>query len=245
MATVHQSDGRAVQADEPHVHRVPELVIYSHSRLLYWWPVWLVGYAMAILTFLHGENVTIGGVDYLMHPSKNIGVIFTMTFMLVILFSNISVRGLLSLVVILGVLFLTVLFAWLGWWDDIVSWFPYIGVHMNVGFYVFFSTALFIVWLLAFFIFDRMTYWRVRPGQMTMERVIGGGEKSYDTHGMVFEKHLEDFFRHWVLGVGAGDLHISTTGARAEDIYIPNVAFVDRKVAAIQRLIAVKPDTLT
>src|SRR5438128_2354233 len=83
--------------------------------------------------------------------------------------------GLMSVVVIVTAMFFTVLFAWLGWWDYILEWLPYLDIRMNMGFYVFFSTAIFIVWALAFWIFDRMTYWRIRPGQMTFERVVGGG----------------------------------------------------------------------
>jgi len=185
--------------------------------------------------------VTIGDREVYMHPSKNLGVVYTVVFTLVILLTNVTLRGLVSVVVIVTIMFFTVLFAWLGWWDHILALLPYLGIHMNLGFYVFFSTAIFMVWALAFFVFDRMSYWRIRPGQMTFERVIGGGERSFDTRGLVFEKHLNDFFRHQILGLGSGDLRITTSGARREEINVENVLFVSRKVAEIQRLIAIKP----
>jgi signal transduction histidine kinase len=244
MATVHHADvqGRQDVDTRAGVEHLPEIRIYSHTPLFYWWPVWLTGYILAVLTYFQGEVATIGGRDYLMHPSKNLGVFFTVVFLLVITLTNISLRGMLSVVVIVSILFFTVLFAWLGWWDDIMALLPYLAIHMNLGFYLFFSTGLFIVWALAFFFFDRMSYWRVRPGQMTYERVVGGGERSYDTRGMVFEKHPADFFKHLILGLGAGDLRIITTGARSEEITVHNVMFVDHKVRQIQKLIAVKPD---
>jgi hypothetical protein len=249
MATVHQTDVQHQQdlAHRPGVETLPEIKIYSHSPLLYWWPVWMTGYVLALITYFQGHTVTLVGPDgaareFLMHPSKNLGVFYTIMFTLVIVMTNVTLRGLLSVVAIISVMFFTVLFAWLGWWDDILALLPYLAIYMNLGFYVFFSTAVFIVWALAFFVFDRMNFWRVRPGQMTFERVVGGGERSYDTRGMVFEKHPSDFFRHLVLGLGSGDLRITTTGARSEEIYIPNVIFVDRKVREIQKLIAVKPD---
>jgi hypothetical protein len=31
-----------------------DIKLYSHSTIFYWWPVWLVGYAMAFLTYLDG-----------------------------------------------------------------------------------------------------------------------------------------------------------------------------------------------
>ena len=69
----------------------------------------------------------------------------------------------------------------------------------------------------------------------------GGGAESFDTNGLRFQKHGVDFFRV-VLGLGAGDLRATTPGGSGAAIEIPNVLFVDRKVRAIERLIAVKPD---
>lgn len=241
MATVHQTTEQAASRAPLMPGQKPELKLYSHSTLFYWWPIWTIGYLFAALTYFQGETVTIGGQQYLMHPSKNLGVLYTVIFATVIVLTNVTLRGLLSVVVIIGALFFTVLFAWLGWWDDILAVLPYLGIHMNLGFYLFFSTVIFTVWGLAFWVFDRMTYWQIQPGQMTLQRMVGGGERSYDTRGMVFEKHLDDFFRHQILGLGSGDLRITTAGARKEEIYIPNVLFANRKVDQIQRLIAIKP----
>jgi hypothetical protein len=113
---------------------------------------------------------------------------------------------------------------------------------MNMGFYVFFSTLVLIVWAFSVFVYDRLGYWRVTPGQLTHDTVIGGAQKSYDTRGMVFEKQRQDLFRHWILGLGSADIQISTTGARRETFMIPNVLFVDSKISAIQKLIAMQPD---
>jgi len=225
----------------PAGQEVPELRLYSHSPLLYWWPVWAIGYVFALLTVIQGETVTIGQHEVIMHPSKNLGVLYTIIFTLVIVLTNVTLRGLVSVVVIVTILFFTVLFAWLGWWEYILALLPYLGIYMNLGFYLFFSTFIFLVWALAFFVFDRMSYWRIRPGQMTLERIVGGGEQSFDTRGLVFEKKQNDFFRHQILGLGSGDLHITTSGARREEVYIPNVLFASRKVAEIQRLINIKP----
>ena len=74
---------------------------------------------------------------------------------------------------------------------------------------------------------------------------MGGAQRSYDTRGMVFEKLRQDFFRQWILGFGSGDIHISTTGAKREEIRVPNVLFVDWKIQEIQRLIAMRPDEFT
>src|SRR5262249_60651705 len=80
--------------------QLPELILYSHSSLFYWWPVWSMGFLFAFLTWLQGEKVTIGGQEYLMHPSKNLGVIYTVIFTLVILMTNVTLRGLVSVIAI-------------------------------------------------------------------------------------------------------------------------------------------------
>ena len=110
---------------------------------------------------------------------------------------------------------------------------------MNTGFYLVFSTGLLIIWLMMFFVFDRLTYWRIRPGQMTEEHLIGGAAESFDTNGLRFQKLGSDFFRA-VLGLGAGDLKATVAGGAT--IEIANVIFVDRKVHAIEKLISVKPE---
>ena len=240
MATVHPPAAQQPQELLP-PNEAPELIIYSHSNLVYWWPVWAIGYAFALVTYFNGVSITVGDHNVIMHPSKNLGVLYTVIFTLVILITNVSLRGMLSVVVVITLLFFTVLFAWLDWWQYLMEVLPYLAIYMNLGFYVFFSTAIFIVWALAFFIFDRMTYWRIRPGQMTQERVVGSGERSSDTRGMVCEKHQIDFFKNVILGLGSGDLRIITAGARSEEILIPNVMFATRRVEAIQRLIAIKP----
>lgn len=233
-------------AHPAHTHRAEdlELIIYSHSNFFYWWPVWVVGFLMAALTRIQGELVTVGGVQEWFHPSKNVGVLFTITLFLVILFTNVTMRGKSSVIAILAFLFTAILFAYLGWWEIILSWLPYFSVHMNFGFYVVFSTVLFVTWAISVLVFDHMRFWRVRPGQMTQEVVIGGASKSYDTRGMEFEREQQDFFRHWFLGLGSGDIRILTAGSHREEFVLTNVLFVANKVREIQRLIAVKPGTL-
>lgn len=240
MATVNEQVQPAVAAPAEPV--VPELKIYSHSSIFYWWPVWVLGYVMAILTRLDGSQVRMGDVEEWFHPSRNLGVIFTVALFLVVVITNVSVRGLASVVVVLTIMFLTVLFAYLGWWDDIMRLLPHLSVHMNLGFYLLISTLLFVFWASSVFIYDRMSYWRIRPGQITHERIIGSAEKSYDTHGMVLDKQPQDLFRHWLLGFGAGDLQIHTGGAKPETLRLPNVLFVDMKINQVQKLIAMKPD---
>jgi len=242
VAPVVVQSAPAVQ--QPQEEHAQELRIYSHSTFFYWWPVWLTGYIMALVTRIDGQLIPIGdsGIQVWMHRSKNLGVIFTLLFFLIILITNISLRGMASVVAILSFGLGVLLLAYFGLWEDVLNWMGMVSIYMNMGFYVFFSTLVLIVWAFSVFVYDRLAYWRVTPGQLTYDAVIGGAQKSFDTRGMVFEKRRQDLFRHWVLGLGSGDIEISTTGARRETVSIPNVLFVDSKVSAVQKMIAMSPD---
>jgi hypothetical protein len=219
-----------------------ELKIISHSPLFYWWPIWVVGYIMALLTYLDGVQVQIGNVQERFHPNSNLGVIFFLVLFTVILITNVVVRGLASGMVVLAVILATVLLAYFNLWDVVLGWLGNLKIHLNLGAYIWFSTLMFIVWALAVFVFDRMNYWEIKPGQITREAVLGAGSVSYDTNGMTLEKYRGDIFRHWILGLGSGDLHIQTTGATRDRIDLPNVLFIGSKIALIQRMIAERPN---
>ncbi len=219
----------------------PELVIVSHSTLFYWWPVWAVGYLMALFTWWHGQTVQVGDAIVHIHPSNNAGVLYFLTLFVVILISNVEVRGLASLAVVLTIVLTAVLLAYFRVWDRVLGWIGELNIYLNQGAYFWFSTLLFITWALATFVFDRFTLWVIKPGQITREHFWGTGSESYDTENMVLEKRRNDLFRHWILGLGSGDLRIHTFGGRPEEIFIPNVLFVGFKILAIERLIAEKP----
>jgi hypothetical protein len=78
------------------------------------------------------------------------------------------------------------------------------------------------------------------PGQLKVRTEIGGGEKAFDTAGMTVEKQRSDLFRHWVLGLGSGDLIVNTSGANAHHFDLANVLFVGRKVQQIEDMLREK-----
>lgn len=233
-----------LELDKPQAHQ-QQLRIYSHSSFFYWWPVWAVGYVMAFLTYAHGKPdqvEAIGQAREWFHPSNNLGVVYILVLFLVILITNFSVRGLKSGMVILGAVLLAVVLAWVGWWDEVFSWFGHLRIHLTLGAYFWFSTLMFVTWVVTVFGLDRLSYWEFTPGQLTRKSVLGAGSKSYNAQGMGLEKHRDDLFRHWLLGLGSGDLRISTSGATHEQIEVPNVLFIGSKVEAMQRLIAEVPE---
>jgi hypothetical protein len=247
--------------------------IVSHSHLFYWWPVWLIGYIMALLTYIdssylvvvpahQGEfRVTVGEREAevvhqpktdekkqedmkepLLHMSRHTsyGVVFTFVVLLVIVITNVPLRGMWSFVVIMFLIMLSIIISFAHGWDVIFRTFGGLRIGITLGGYVLISTALLAVWLITFFFFDRQMYMIFEPGQLRVCMEIGGGEKNYDSAGMTIEKQRSDLFRHWILGLGSGDLIVNTTGAQVHHFDLPNVLFIGRKVHQIEEMLRQK-----
>lgn len=218
----------------------PRVTLISHSPVIYWWPAIVAGYLIAALTYFGGSTAPADTTEGYVSQSNNPGLIFITIIMLLIIFTNAKLRGVYSMLTIATVAFLVVLLAWLGWWDAIWSFVPQLSAKANAGFYLVFANVLLFIWLLTFFVFDRLTYWTIYPGQIVEERLVGGASNSHDTDRLVFEKMDRDVFRHLVLGLGAGDVRMSAPGK--DPIYIPNVLMLESKIQKAQDLIAIKPD---
>src|SRR5262249_6933472 len=205
--------------------RPGEVVIVSHSNLFYWWPVWLVGFVMAAITYFdnvhagfvvgHPRVVTLageheykfddpvtdeekakfpkkdihaiitdrndnpfpttrhGGEEKHMFPymtsNKNVGVIFAITLLVVIVVTNVPLRGLWSVIVIITIVLGSIIFALAGWWDIILTHGRLLAIHVNMGAYLFISLTLFIIWVVNVFFFDRQRYTIVTSGQVRLQ----------------------------------------------------------------------------
>lgn len=261
----------------PTVAKVRDIRIISHSPLFYWWPVWAVGFLMALLTFADGGVMAIvppgtlaekdrqvqghdGVRDVLVLPAnrqfpldrvtgtpnhphlhmaanKNFGILFALVLLLTIFTTNVSLRGLWSVVGVLCIVCLSLIFAWAGWWNSILDFLNVLQIHINAFGYLSIALLLFVLWSVTILFFDRQLYMVFSPGQLRVRSEIGGGETAYDTMGMVVEKRRDDLFRHWVLGLGSGDLIVKTSGANAHQFDMPNVLFAGRKVKLIQQML--------
>jgi hypothetical protein len=82
-----------------------------------------------------------------------------------------------------------------------------------------------------------MNYATFGRGQFTIHHAFGAGATTYEVQGLSLEKKRDDLFRHWLLGMGSGDLVIRTGGANARTFELPNVLFVGSKLVTAQRLL--------
>ncbi len=196
-----------------------------------------------LLTWLHHDQVIIGDKPEWFHPSRNLGVIYTLLLLLLIVVTSTRISGMKAALIIAGLAFLALLFVHLDWWEAILGWLGHQSISLSLGFYLFSSSLLFLVWLISVFVIDHLSFWRFRPGQVTHEYLGGIVNKSYDTDNMtILLNRQDDFFRHWIIGLGSGDLHMQTMGGQGVEMNVLNVLFVGAKMSRIQRLIATKPD---
>jgi hypothetical protein len=165
------------------------------------------------------------------------GSVFIMVLLLIILITNVPVRGMASVVVIITLFLLAIIFALAGWWDTILELVANSHVHINLFGYLAVALPLLALWLVVVLVFDRQTYMVFTPGQLRVHQNIGGGETAYDTLGMVVEKRRNDLFRHWILGIGSGDLVVRTSGTNSQLFQMPNVLFVGSKIQMIQQML--------
>src|SRR5207302_1563437 len=133
-----------------------------------------------------------------------------------------------------------IVFAVLGWLETVLAWFWLLDVRINMAGYFTISVFLFVLWLAVMRLFDRQRYITFTAGQCKVCEEIGGGEQAYSTDGMTLQKRRSDFFRHYVLGLGSGDLIVRTTGAQAQQIDLPNVLFINAKMRQIETLLKTK-----
>lgn len=177
-----------------------------------------------------------------LHVSRrsSFGVVFVVVVLVVIFITNVPIRGLWSLIVIMTMLLGTIILALAGWWDDILEAVAQSRVFINAFGYVAISVPLLAVWLVVVLVFDRKVYMVFAPGQLRVRQEIGSGEVAYDTMGMVVAKRRSDLFRHWLLGFGSGDLLVKTAGAHAQQIEMQNVLFVGKKLNLIQDMLQMR-----
>lgn len=165
------------------------------------------------------------------------GVVFIVVLLVVVFITNVPIRGLWSVIAVVTVVLGAVILALAGWWDDILDALGQSHVYINAFGYLAISVPLLVLWLIVVLFFDRRTYMVFTPGQLRVCQEIGDGELASDTTGMVVSKRRSDLFRHWLLGLGSGDLIVKTAGAKPQQFEVHNVLFVTSKLRLIQEMV--------
>ncbi|MDB5309341.1 MAG: hypothetical protein JWO38_3543 [Gemmataceae bacterium] len=219
---------------------VDHIVVYGHSSLLYWWPVWLVSFVLAGVTYAEGDRS--GGVT--VSNTNGPGAVFVITLLAVAVSSTVIFRGMVSVVATVSVIAVTVAFAWFGWWGDILGFLGGLEIRINAAGYLCVGVPLFLAWLAVVGLYDRQHYVIFGRGQIRYVLEVGDSEVVMPAEGAIVEKKRSDAFRHWVLGLGAGDLVIRSGGHNTPTIELKNVLHIRRKMAVIDKLLREKAVTV-
>jgi hypothetical protein len=156
-------------------------------------------------------------------PNKNMGILFCVVLLVVIFSTNIPLRGLWSVIVLLSLVLLALVFAGLGWWHDIFTAVGNLHIYISAAGYLFPSITLLLIWLGTVFLFDPKRYVIFTAGQIVVHQEVGDLRQVYDTTNVQLEKRRSDLFRHVLLGFCSGDVVIQVPGPQGQQILLPNV----------------------
>jgi hypothetical protein len=224
--------------DSHHMAIVPKSAVAEHARVV----VDLEGEGKLDMLRWKSDPKADQPENPYLHVSKHksYGVLYCFVLLLVIVITNVPLRGLWSFMVIITLVMLSVILHLWGKWEPILDALGKLHIYINAAGYFLISLVLFVAWIITFFLFDSQIYMVFTPGQLRVRQEIGGGEVAYDTAGMMIQKQRNDLFRHWVLGLGSGDLIVTTSGASSHHFDLPNVLFVGQKVRQIEDMLREK-----
>src|SRR5262249_3590909 len=113
--------------------------------------------------------------------SKNYGIVYVVVLLVVIFGSTVPLRGLASVVAVLAGLVVTLLFAYLGWWERIFDYVGGLHIQISVAGYLVPSVVLLLLWLATVFLYDPLRYMTFTPGQCVLHREVGDQREVFDT----------------------------------------------------------------
>lgn len=228
-----------------------QIRIYAHTKIFYWWAVWLAGFVCAGLTYFFGETATLAGlyagrtVEVLVHPNPWLGFSFILLLLTTLTVTNINFRGqgaFLFIAVVAIILFAIFSFVDFG---ETVGQLTVPPVYLSFAFYISFASVVFVVWLVSVFFVSRLEYWSLDRNLVGHYVFWGDGLSTTQAHNVQIRKKVDDVFSHWILGLrwlgfGTGDILIRYDNAgQREQHLIENVWNVNRTVRKIERRISV------
>ena len=209
------------------------IIFYSHSQIIYYWPIWLGAYVLSDLTVFGGFSKEIGEQSFAL---DHLTLMHLVIVGVVVFFTNVNLRGVWAMVFGVSALAGGLALTLLGWWDPLLEQLGNLELSVNSDFYRAMGAVLFIPWLFVVFVFDLRRYFHFQPSQITMVNEIGEGEKNFDSFGVVMEKHRDNYVQHMALGFGSGDLSIATHGGDREVMTFPNVLRINKVLKEVAKI---------
>lgn len=215
------------------LNQLSELKVYTHSPILYWWPIWGLGLIFGLLSmFVSGEGTEAA--------ARVQGQAFVFVLVFVIFSTTVKLRGANS--VILGLILAIggILLAMANLSGPIAAFIGGLDIRMSPAFYWFVGITVFLMWAIMIFGFDKVKFYEIAPGQVRERVFWGSGDRAESGANARCRYLKDDFLRHRMLGlVVTGDIEI--TLADGEVWYLHNVLFAKQKANRINELIVTRP----
>lgn len=231
-------------------HNNDRIALIAHSNVLYWWPVWLYAGFCWIVTGLSPKLINPTGLkEVKVFTEPWLGLSFLGVVFFVLLFSNIRLHNLQAGLGLSAIAVLLFVADRVGWLPHILGGARLLEVYMTQAFYGVTAVGMLMLWLIVVFLTDRLTKWKLRPGQLTKRDRLGGNDRQGEaipTPQMRVRVRSNDPFRHFILGgrwlgFGTGDLVLIPHTAGAETIVLENIVRLEQRMEDIQRLLGNGP----
>ena len=223
-AHIHGHDG---------LNQLSTLKVFTNSPILYWWPIWVLGFIFGFVSmFVGGEGTEAA--------ARVQGQTFVFVLVFVIFSTTVKLRGANSVILGLMLAIGGILLATANLSGPIASFIGGLDIRMSPAFYWFVGLTVFIMWTVMIFGFDKVKFYEIAPGQVR-ERVFWGSGDRAESGANARCKYLkDDFLRHRMLGlIVTGDIEI--TLANGEVWHLHNVLFAKQKANRINDLIVTRP----
>ena len=217
---------------EARVSSSETLRVFSHSSIIYWWPLWVFGFLFFLLSqFGLGDNEA---------AQRIMGLTYAIVLLFVVFSTTVRLRGansvIFGLVVVIGIILLVTS----GMTGLLTSFAASLDVTMSPMFYLVVGTGVFLEWALMFWGFDRVKFWDIVPGQMHEKIFWGSGNRSENGANAKCHYRADDFLRHRILGWNnTGDLEIILGDGTVWTLN--NVIRAKSKAKRINELIVMRP----
>ena len=140
------------------LNQLSELKVYTHSPILYWWPIWALGLIFGFVSmFVGGEGTEAA--------QRVQGQTFVFVLVFVIFSTTVKLRGANS--VILGLILAIggILLATANLSGPIAAFIGGLDIRMSPAFYWFVGITVFLMWAIMIFGFDKVKFYEIEIGR--------------------------------------------------------------------------------
>lgn len=214
---------------------------HPRSPLIYYWPTMLAALICGATTWLNPAVVEVTSGNEIrsvsLSASPMIGALFLGTLLTNILLVSVNLRGIWSVVVLLGAILGFVLFQEMGVWQHVVPFLQTLQFYFTLEFY--FTTAAVLVssLVLVTWLYDQRQYIEITPSVVKVIAELGEPEFSLPIINLTMAKKRDNIALHLLLGFGSGDLILKTGDREFHLENVPNVSRVLRRIAEVKQSI--------